>query len=224
MKISDIEYQGDGSKATFYYTADGRVDFRELIKLYAREFKIRIEMKQVGLRQEASRLGGIGSCGRELCCSTWLTDLRSVSTSAARYQQLSINPIKLAGQCGKLKCCLNYELDSYLEALKEFPKTNIKLKTEKGVAIFQKVDIFKGLMWYAYDGEWAQWHELKKEQVNRIIELNKNGKTPNNLEEFSADFRNNLGFENSISQDSINRFDKLSLKKTKYKKAKKLNR
>ena len=224
MKISDIEYQGDGSKATFYYTADGRVDFRELIKLYAREFKIRIEMKQVGLRQEASRLGGIGSCGRELCCSTWLTDLRSVSTSAARYQQLSINPIKLAGQCGKLKCCLNYELDSYLEALKEFPKTNIKLKTEKGLAIFQKVDIFKGVMWYAYDGEWAQWHELKKEQVNRIIELNKNGKTPNNLEEFSADFRNNLGFENSISQDSINRFDKLSLKKMKYKKAKKLNR
>jgi len=224
MKISDIEYQGDGSKATFYYTADGRVDFRELIKLYAREFKIRIEMKQVGLRQEASRLGGIGSCGRELCCSTWLTDLRSVSTSAARYQQLSINPIKLAGQCGKLKCCLNFELDSYLEALKEFPKTNIKLKTEKGLAVFQKVDIFKGVMWYAYDGEWAQWYELKKEQVNRIIELNKNGKTPNNLEEFSADFRNNLGFENSISQDSINRFDKLSLKKTKYKKAKKLNR
>ena len=122
MKISDIEFQGDGSKATFYYTAEDRVDFRELIKVYAREFKTRIEMRQVGFRQEAARLGGIGSCGRELCCSTWLTDFRSVSTSAARYQQLSLNPLKLAGQCGKLKCCLNYELDTYLEALESFPK------------------------------------------------------------------------------------------------------
>ena len=131
MKISDIEFQGDASKATFYYTADERVDFRELIKLFAREFRTRIEMKQVGLRQEAARLGGIGSCGRELCCSTWLTDFRSVNTSAARYQQLSLNPLKLAGQCGKLKCCLNYELDAYLDALKAFPKTEIKLRTDK---------------------------------------------------------------------------------------------
>lgn len=138
MKISDIEFQGDASKATFYYTAEDRVDFRELIKLFAREFKTRIEMKQVGFRQEAARLGGIGSCGRELCCSTWLTDFRSVSTSAARYQQLSLNPLKLAGQCGKLKCCLNYELDSYLDALKEFPKTEVKLYTEKGVGACQK--------------------------------------------------------------------------------------
>ena len=122
MKISDIEFQGDASKATFYYTADERVDFRELIKLFAREFRTRIEMKQVGLRQEAARLGGIGSCGRELCCSTWLTDFRSVNTSAARYQQLSLNPLKLAGQCGKLKCCLNYELDAYLDALKSISK------------------------------------------------------------------------------------------------------
>ena len=164
MKISDIEFQGDGSKATFYYTSDGRVDFRELIKLYAREFRIRIEMKQVGLRQEAARLGGIGSCGRELCCSTWLTDFRSVSTSAARYQQLSLNPLKLAGQCGKLKCCLNYELDAYLDALKSFPKTNIKLKTEKGIAVCQKTDIFKGIMWYAYEGEWMNWFKLTAEQ------------------------------------------------------------
>ena len=153
MKISDIEYQGDASKATFYYTADERVDFRELIKVFAKEFRTRIEMKQIGLRQEAARLGGIGSCGRELCCSTWLTDLRSVSTSAARYQQLSLNPQKLAGQCGKLKCCLNYELDSYLDALKDFPKTEIKLQTEKGVAVCQKTDIFKRHMWYAYEGE-----------------------------------------------------------------------
>ena len=143
MKISDIEYQGDASKATFYYTAEERVDFRELIKLFAKEFRTRIEMKQVGFRQEASRLGGIGSCGRELCCSTWLTDFRSVSTSAARYQQLSLNPHKLAGQCGKLKCCLNYELDTYLDALKGFPKTDIKLQTDKGTAVCQKTDIFK---------------------------------------------------------------------------------
>ena len=156
MKISDIEFQGDASKATFYYTAEERVDFRELIKVFAREFRTRIEMKQVGFRQEASRLGGIGSCGRELCCSTWLTDFRSVSTSAARYQQLSLNPQKLAGQCGKLKCCLNYELDTYLDALKDFPKTDAKLKTEKGIAVCQKQIFLKGYMWYAYEGEWAE--------------------------------------------------------------------
>ena len=148
MKISDIEYQGDGSKATFYYTAEERVDFRELIKVFAREFRTRIEMKQVGFRQEASRLGGIGSCGRELCCSTWLTDFRSVSTSAARYQQLSLNPQKLAGQCGKLKCCLNYELDAYMDALNEFPKTDVKLITEKGIAnpIIKAASIIMGTL------------------------------------------------------------------------------
>ncbi|HEY0091914.1 MAG TPA: regulatory iron-sulfur-containing complex subunit RicT, partial [Flavobacterium sp.] len=137
MKISDIEFQGDGSKATFYYTAEDRIDFRQLIKEFAREFSTRIEMKQVGFRQEASRLGGIGSCGRELCCSTWLTDFRSVNTSAARYQQLSLNPQKLAGQCGKLKCCLNYELDTYMDALQGFPDFETKLVTEKGEAICQ---------------------------------------------------------------------------------------
>ena len=145
MKISDVEYQGDMSKAIFYYTADGRVDFRQLIKDMASEFRIRIEMKQIGSRQESSRLGGIGSCGRELCCSTWLTDFRSVSTSAARYQQLSLNPQKLAGQCGKLKCCLNFELDAYLEGLKSFPRTDVRLKTQKGDAYHVKTMFLKAL-------------------------------------------------------------------------------
>ena len=176
MKISDIEYQGDASKATFYYTAEERVDFRELIKVFAKEFRTRIEMKQVGFRQEAARLGGIGSCGRELCCSTWLTDFRSVSTSAARYQQLSLNPLKLAGQCGKLKCCLNYELDAYLDALKAFPKTDTKLYTEKGTAVCQKTDIFKGHMWYAYEGEWMNWHVLTT-QLRQMKLLKKTRKT-----------------------------------------------
>ncbi|NRD22101.1 hypothetical protein HNV10_02540 [Winogradskyella litoriviva] len=209
MKISDIEFQGDGSKATFYYTAEERVDFRELIKVFAREFRTRIEMKQVGFRQEAARLGGIGSCGRELCCSTWLTDFRSVSTSAARYQQLSLNPLKLAGQCGKLKCCLNYELDAYLDALKAFPKSDVKLYTEKGNAVCQKTDIFKGLMWYAYEGEWMNWHIITTEQANEIIEKNKKREKVASLEEYAAehieDTKNE--FENVVGQDSLTRFD-----------------
>ncbi|WP_299121096.1 regulatory iron-sulfur-containing complex subunit RicT [uncultured Winogradskyella sp.] len=209
MKISDIEFQGDGSKATFYYTAEERVDFRELIKVFAREFRTRIEMKQVGFRQEAARLGGIGSCGRELCCSTWLTDFRSVSTSAARYQQLSLNPLKLAGQCGKLKCCLNYELDAYLDALKAFPKNDTKLYTEKGTAVCQKTDIFKGLMWYAYEGEWMNWHVITTDQANEIIEKNKKKEKVASLEEYAAehieDTKNE--FENVVGQDSLTRFD-----------------
>lgn len=209
MKISDIEYQGDASKATFYYTAEERVDFRELIKYFAKEFKTRIEMKQVGFRQEASRLGGIGSCGRELCCSTWLTDFRSVSTSAARYQQLSLNPLKLAGQCGKLKCCLNYELDSYLDALKDFPKTEIKLLTEKGTAVCQKTDIFKGHMWYAYEGEWMNWYKITKDQANEILELNKKNEKAVSLEEYASDLLEDTKneFENVVGQDSLTRFD-----------------
>lgn len=209
MKISDIEFQGDGSKATFYYTAEERVDFRELIKVFAREFRTRIEMKQVGFRQEAARLGGIGSCGRELCCSTWLTDFRSVSTSAARYQQLSLNPLKLAGQCGKLKCCLNYELDAYLDALKAFPKTDIKLETAKGTAVCQKTDIFGGFMWYAYEGEWMNWHKISAEQANEIIEKNKKGEKVASLEEFAATHLagNETEFENVVGQDSLTRFD-----------------
>ena len=215
MKISDIEYQGDGSKATFYYTAEERVDFRELIKLFAREFRTRIEMKQVGFRQEAARLGGIGSCGRELCCSTWLTDFRSVSTSAARYQQLSLNPQKLAGQCGKLKCCLNYELDAYLDALKEFPKTDVRLYTEKGKAVCQKIDIFQGFMWFTYEGEWTNWHKLTPAQANEIIALNKKKEKVQSLEEYSSELieETKVEFENVVGQDSLTRFD--SPKRTK---------
>ncbi|MCB0382802.1 MAG: hypothetical protein KDD05_05730 [Psychroserpens sp.] len=209
MKISDIEYQGDASKATFYYTAEERVDFRELIKLFAREFRTRIEMKQVGFRQEAARLGGIGSCGRELCCSTWLTDFRSVSTSAARYQQLSLNPLKLAGQCGKLKCCLNYELDAYLDALKAFPKNDTKLYTEKGTAVCQKTDIFKGHLWYAYEGEWMNWHVLTTDQVKEIIDKNKAKQKVVSLEEYAAELIEDTKteFENVVGQDSLTRFD-----------------
>ena len=209
MKISDIEYQGDGSKSTFYYTAEERVDFRELIKVFAREFRTRIEMKQVGFRQEASRLGGIGSCGRELCCSTWLTDFRSVSTSAARYQQLSLNPQKLAGQCGKLKCCLNYELDAYMDALKEFPKTDVKLFTEKGNAVCQKIDIFQGYMWFTYEGEWTNWHKLTTAQANEIIELNNKKENVASLEEYASELvaETKNEFENVVGQDSLTRFD-----------------
>jgi cell fate regulator YaaT (PSP1 superfamily) len=214
MKISDIEFQGDGSKATFYYTAEERVDFRELIKVFAREFKIRIEMKQVGFRQEAARLGGIGSCGRELCCSTWLTDFRSVSTSAARYQQLSLNPLKLAGQCGKLKCCLNYELDAYLDALKDFPKTDVKLQTEKGIGVCQKIDIFRGILWYAYDGEWMNWHKITAPQANEIIDQNKKNIKVPSLEAYAMEQEEvKVNFENVVGQDSLTRFDSLNPKR-----------
>ena len=209
MKISDIEFQGDASKATFYYTAEERVDFRQLIKEFAREFNTRIEMRQIGFRQEAARLGGIGSCGRELCCSTWLTDFRSVNTSAARYQQLSLNPQKLAGQCGKLKCCLNYELDTYLDALKDFPKTEVKLYTKKGTAVCQKIDIFKGFLWYAYEGDWSNWHTLSVEQANTIIKANHKKEPVNSLEEFAVEVQQEEkpDYHNVVGQDSLTRFD-----------------
>ncbi|MGA0042592.1 MAG: PSP1 domain-containing protein [Flavobacteriaceae bacterium] len=209
MKISDLEFQGDGSKITFFYTANQRVDFRELIKIFAKEFSTRIEMRQVGLRQEAARLGGIGSCGRELCCSTWLTDFRSVSTSAARYQQLSLNPQKLAGQCGKLKCCLNFELDSYMEALKAFPSTDVKLLTEKGEAVCQKSDIFKGIMWYAYKGDWITWFPLEVADVTTIVELNKNGLKAESLEAYVVvqESSPQVEFASVLGQDSLTRFD-----------------
>ena len=209
MKISDIEFQGDGSKATFYYTAEERVDFRQLIKEFAREFNTRIEMRQIGFRQEASRLGGIGSCGRELCCSTWLTDFRSVNTSAARYQQLSLNPQKLAGQCGKLKCCLNYELDTYLDALKEFPKTEVKLHTKKGTAVCQKIDIFKGFLWYAYEGDWSNWHILTPAQANEILKAAAKKEPVSSLEEFAVKVEQEKepDFNDGVGQDSLTRFD-----------------
>ena len=209
MKISDIEFQGDASKATFFYTAEERVDFRQLIKEFAREFNTRIEMRQIGFRQEASRLGGIGSCGRELCCSTWLTDFRSVNTSAARYQQLSLNPQKLAGQCGKLKCCLNYELDTYLDALKDFPKSEVKLHTKKGTAVCQKIDIFKGLLWYAYEGDWSNWHTLTVEQANKIIKANSKKESVSSLEEFAVELQQEEkpDYHNVVGQDSLTRFD-----------------
>ena len=209
MKISDVEFQGDASKVVFYYTAEERVDFRELIKEFARTFNSRIEMKQVGFRQEAARLGGIGSCGRELCCSTWLTDFRTVNTSAARYQQLSLNPQKLAGQCGKLKCCLNFELDTYMDALKEFPRTDVKLKTEKGFAACQKTDIFKGLMWFAYERDGMNWHTLEVAKVNEIIAINKKGNTVASLEEYVEEIviKETELYSNVVGQDSLTRFD-----------------
>lgn len=218
MKISDVEYQGDGSKATFYYTADHRVDFRQLIKEFAREFHTRIEMRQIGLRQEAARIGGIGPCGRELCCSTWLTDFRSVSTKAARYQQLSLNPQKLAGQCGKLKCCLNFELDSYMDALKDFPKKETRLETKKGRAVCQKLDIFKGTLWYAYEKDAMNWYEISTKQAKFIIKTAKSGKPVESIEEFAAELaadKNKVHYEDVVGQDSLTRFDKKNNKKKK---------
>ena len=181
MKMSDVEFQADGSKATFYYSSEDRVDFRDLIKSLASEFKIRVEMKQISLRQEAGRLGGIGVCGRELCCSTWLTDFKNVNTSAARYQNLSLNPVKLSGQCGRLKCCLNYELETYMDALKGIPTVEAALQTQKGEAYLQKTDIFKRMMWFSYPREEA-WYPVPVDRVKEIMELNKQGVKPFSFE------------------------------------------
>lgn len=181
MKLTDVEFQADNSKATFFYSADERVDFRELIKVLAGEFKIRVDMRQISLRQEAGRLGGIGSCGRELCCSTWLTDFKSVTTSAARYQNLSLNPAKLSGQCGRLKCCLNYELDTYMTALEDIPRVEKSLLTEKGEAYLQKTDIFGKVMWFGYAGE-SMWHPISAKRVKEILDLNSKGQKPENLQ------------------------------------------
>jgi len=210
MKIGDVEFQGDNVKAIFYYTSESRVDFRDLIKVMADEFKIRIEMRQIGARQEAQRMGGIGSCGRELCCSTWLNDFRSVSTSAARYQQLSLNPQKLAGQCGKLKCCLNYELDMYVEAIKDFPESNVKLKTKKGDAFMQKMDIFRRKLWYSYISEPSHFIELNLDKVQEVLAQNKQGESPESLEMFVQAYveEPKHDYENVVGQDSITRFDK----------------
>ncbi|MEM9990526.1 MAG: regulatory iron-sulfur-containing complex subunit RicT, partial [Bacteroidota bacterium] len=184
MKIGDVEFQGDKRKATFYYVADGRVDFRELIRHFAKEFKIKIEMRQIGARQESARIGGIGSCGRELCCSTWLTDFKSVSTTAARYQNLAINQSKLSGQCGRLKCCLNYELDTYMDALQAFPKGLDALQTQAGKAVLVKTDIFKRIMYFAYEKEGfrGQFYPLDVERVKEIAKMNKTGEKPLDLQ------------------------------------------
>ncbi len=183
MKLSDIEFQGDRRKATFYYTAEGRIDFRELIRHFAGEFRVKVEMRQIGARQESGLIGGIGPCGRELCCSTWLTDFKSVNTAAARYQNLAINQSKLSGQCGRLKCCLNYELDTYLEALGEFPQDTERLKTGEGMATLIKTDIFKGLMYYAYERDHGRGkiYALDKDRVREFVEMNKSGEFPVSL-------------------------------------------
>lgn len=226
MKLSDVEFQGDGKKATFYYTAEDRVDFRELIKRLADRFKTRIDMRQIGMRQEAARLGGIGSCGRELCCSTWLTDFKAVTTSAARYQNLSLNQIKLAGQCGKLKCCLNYELDSYIDAVKDFADTNIKLELQNGYAKHVKTDIFKRIMWYSFVPHERKegfqfgsdaWIQLSIERVNEIIEMNKQGIKPAELKtDIEIAFKEvTHDYENVVGQDSITRLDKKKKSKKK---------
>ncbi|MFD2553155.1 PSP1 domain-containing protein [Sphingobacterium tabacisoli] len=220
MKISDVDYQGDKTKATFYYTAEGRVDFRELIKRMAESFRIRIEMRQIGMRQEASRLGGIGSCGRELCCSTWLTDFKTVSTSAARYQNLSLNTLKLAGQCGKLKCCLNYELDSYMDALKDIPNDVDRIETNSGMAYLQKTDIFKKTMWFSYPGA-ENWIPLSISKVKELAEMNKGGIKPDALDYTPQTVETKkpvvFDYENVVGQDSLTRLDDKNKRRKKKK-------
>ncbi|HOW30248.1 MAG TPA: regulatory iron-sulfur-containing complex subunit RicT [Bacteroidales bacterium] len=208
MKVNDVEYQGDDTKAIFYYTADDRVDFRELIKVLAEEFRIRIEMRQIGVRQEASRLGGLGTCGRELCCSTWLTGFHSVATSAARVQQLSHNPQKLAGQCGKLKCCLNYEYEAYIDALKDFPDTAVALKTKDGDANVMKIDVFGRIIWYAYKTNDSDLYALPVEQVKKIQQLNKQGKAIEKLEDYARKQEKKSELDLVVGQDDLTRFDK----------------
>jgi len=217
MKLSDVEFQSDNGKATFYYSADDRVDFRDLIKLFAGEFKIRVEMRQISLRQEAGRIGGIGSCGRELCCSTWLSDFKSVSTTAARYQNLSLNPSKLSGQCGRLKCCLNYELETYIEALKDIPEVKEPLLTEKGEANLQKTDIFKKIMWFGYSND-SNWQPVDVNRVLEVLELNKNGKKPATLQE--NELKEREAMFKAINRDLENLDKKFKNKRPKKKRGK----
>ena len=207
MKVTDVEYQGDSSKITFYYTAENRVDFRQLIKDYAGAFRTKIDMKQIGFRQEAAKVGGIGSCGRELCCSTWLTDFRSVNTNVARYQQLSINPQKLAGQCGKLKCCLNYELDSYLDALSNFPSSSTTLETEKGKAFCIKIDVFKKKMWFAYVDSSIAWYDFDIDLVKKLISKNKRGEKTLPLEDLKQPDTPTHTID-LIQENNVDRFEK----------------
>ncbi len=203
MKVNDVEYQGDGTKAIFYYSAEERVDFRELIKILAEQFHIRIEMRQIGVRQEAARLGGIGSCGRELCCSQWLTNFQSVSTNTARTQQLSLNPQKLAGMCGKLKCCLNFEQDTYVRELKEFPSSNVVLKTNKGKGVYNKIDIFKKLVWYSYENDSSTIFSIPLDKVKLIIKMNEQGKMPERLEDFAIVNQKKMEEGNTATADEL---------------------
>lgn len=221
MKIGDVEYQGDKTKAIFYYIADDRVDFRKLIKVLAEEFKIRIEMRQIGARQEAGRIGGIGSCGRELCCASYITSFVSVTTNAARFQEVSLNPQKLAGQCGKLKCCLNYELDAYLDEQEDFPDTAVHLKTKNGMAVHQKTDVFKRVMWYAYSEEEKNTITcLSVDNVKEIIKMNKAGKYPEVLQGTQeSSMASMVEYQNSAGLESLTRFeDKPSRNKGRNKK------
>lgn len=219
MKLTDVEYQSDNTKAIFYYSSDERVDFRELIKVLASEFRIRVEMRQISLRQEASRLGGIGSCGRELCCSTWLTDFKSISTSAARYQNLSLNPAKLSGQCGRLKCCLNYELETYMDALRDIPTIDVPLKTKKGDATLQKTDIFKKVMWFGFERD-SNWYSVPIQRVLSIIELNKKGVVPESLEVLEPEPANLPNKATSLNSD-LESLDKKYTDRPKKKKKRK---
>lgn len=217
MKLSDIEYQSDNTKATFFYSADDRVDFRELIKILAGEFRIRVEMRQISLRQEAGRLGGIGVCGRELCCSTWLSEFKNVATSAARYQNLSLNPSKLSGQCGRLKCCLNYELETYISALEDIPKVEGPLLTEKGEATLQKTDIFRKIMWFGFREE-NTWYPLNVSRVNEILRLNREGKKPATLERDQEEEKVTVQVLNSDLQRMDQKYRNKGKKKKKKKK------
>lgn len=226
MKIGDVEYQGDRTKAIFYYIAEERVDFRELIKVLADQFKVRIEMRQIGARQEAGRIGGIGSCGRELCCSTWMTNFVSVSTNAARQQELSLNPQKLAGQCGKLKCCLNYELDIYIEAQKGFPNSEIQLETNDGTIYHKKTDIFKHIMWYSFDKKSSlNQFPVSVDRVFKIIEENKKGNKPELIiSQIGKEIKAEHGFLNVVGQESLTRFDNKGKREKKSKRHKRYKR
>lgn len=214
MKFSDVEFQADNTKATFYYSAEDRIDFRELIKVLATEFKVRVEMRQINLRQEAGRLGGVGVCGRELCCSTWLTDFKNVTTGAARYQNLSLNPTKLSGQCGRLKCCLNYELETYMEALQHIPKIEAPLLTQQGEARLQKTDIFRKIMWFGYSAE-NTWYPVNVERVNQILELNRVGKKPATLDKDAETIKEPIATLNSDLVSMDNKFRDKNKKKKK---------
>lgn len=204
MKVNDVEFQGDHSKAIFYYTADERVDFRELIKVLADEFHVRIEMKQIGVRQEAGKVGGLGTCGRELCCSTWLTTFKSVTTNAAKTQQIMPNPQKLAGQCGKLKCCLNFEYEVYADALKQFPPAGHAIRFQKGLALYKKTDVFRGIMWYAYEGE-NELIAVKAEDVKQIIEMNRQQQYPERLEDYQVELMSTSALAAEANSEEVER-------------------